>query len=112
MDFEDSAMCLAKFDSGTVAIINVGWFSQEYAMTVDLFGTVRNISVKNSPPSALVTGVQMLSTGHSKFHQPHLDELEYFLKCIINDLTPSPSAVDGLRDLEAIKRAYENMVFE
>jgi len=26
MDFEDSAMCLARFDSGSVAVINVGWF--------------------------------------------------------------------------------------
>ena len=111
MDFEDSAICLAKFDSGTVALIDIGWFSQQYALRLDFFGSVGNINVQHSPPSALVGGIQMLSTGRSEFYQPHVDELQYFLRCIINDLPPSPSGQDGIRDLEAISRAYKNQIF-
>lgn len=108
MDFEDSAMCLAKFESGTVALINVGWFSQQYALKLDFFGSVMNISVKNSPPNPLIGAVQMLATGKSKFYQTYLDELQHFLDCVINDLPPSSSGLDGLRDMEAIELAYKN----
>lgn len=110
MDFEDSAMCLAKFDSGTVAVINVGWYSQEYRLSIELLGTVSHERVLNSPPNPLVTAVQMLATGRSRFYQPHLDELQYFTNCLINDLTPSPSGQDGLNDIAAICKAYEHRV--
>ena len=110
LDIEDSAMCLAKFESGTVAAINVGWFSQEYALKIDLHGTVKNLSLQRMPSNPLVTAVQMFSTGSSKFHQPHVDELKYFLNCLNNDRNPSPSGLDGLRDLEAISLAYKNEI--
>ena len=57
MDFEDSAMCLAKFESGTVAVVNVGWFSQEYYLKIDFLGSVRHISAENLPSSRLSTAV-------------------------------------------------------
>lgn len=110
MDFEDSAMCLAKFDSGTVALINVGWFSQGYALKLDFFGSAKNVSAQHSPSNPLVTAVQMLATGTSKFYQAHLDELRYFVDCIINDLLPSSSGQDGLKDMEAISLAYKNQI--
>ena len=110
MDFEDSAMCLAKFDSGSVAVINVGWFSQEYILRVDLLGSVRNVSVAHMPPSTMSTAFQMLTKGISSFYQPHFDELQYFVDCLINDESPSPTRLDGLRDLEAICKAYKNKI--
>ena len=110
MDFEDSAMCLAKFESGTVAAINVGWFSQEYALRLDFLGSAKNAYVQHSPSNPLLTVIQMLSAGHSKFFQPHVDELNYFINCLLNDLDPSPSGQDGLKDLEAISLAYKNEI--
>ena len=111
MDFEDSAMCLAKFESGTVALINVGWFSQQYALKLDFFGSVGNISAKHSPPNPLLGAVQMLATGKSKFYQAHLDELRHFINCVSNDLPFLSSGLDGLRDMEAIELAYKNQIF-
>ena len=108
MDFEDSAMCLVKFDSGTVALVNVGWYSQEYTFKIDLFGSTQSVSVQNSPPRALSAVVQMLATGSSRFYQPHLDELQHFLYCVINDLPPASSGRDGVKDMEAIRLAYKN----
>jgi len=110
MDFEDSAMCLAKFSSGSVAVINVGWFSQQYVLRIDLLGSVRNVSVEHMPPSQVTTAFQMLTRGVTDFYQPHLDELQYFVNCINNDAAPSPSGEDGLRDLEAISKAYKNTI--
>jgi len=110
MDFDDSAMCLARFESGSLAVINVGWFSQEYLMRIDFLGSVRNVSVEHMPPSRISTLYQMLTKGMSSFTQPHFDELQYFVNCLLKDEAPSPSGVDGLRDLEAICKAYMNQI--
>jgi predicted dehydrogenase len=110
MDFEDSAMCLAKFESGTVGLINVGWFSQEYSLRLDFFGSAKNVNIKHSPSNQLAAAVQMLITGKSKFFQTYVDELRYFIDCIINDLSPASSGKDGLKDLEAISLAYKNQI--
>jgi predicted dehydrogenase len=111
MDFEDSATCLTKFDSGTVALINVGWFSQGYNLKLDFFGSVESESAQHSPPHIIVQAIQMLFTGKSQFNQPHFDELRHFLDVIINDLPPSSSGQDGLKDLEAISLAYKNQIY-
>jgi myo-inositol 2-dehydrogenase/D-chiro-inositol 1-dehydrogenase len=110
MDFEDSAMCLARFESGSVAVVNVGWFSQEYLLRLDLLGSVRNVSVSHTPASGASNIYQMLTKGITAFNQPHFDELQYFVDCIAKDKSPSPSGLDGLRDLEAILKAYNNQI--
>ena len=110
MNFEDSAMCLIKFESGTVAAVNVGWFSQETYLRIDLLGSVKHVSAENLLPGGLSNAIRMLATGSSKFRQPHLEELQHFVNCLINDLSPSPSGHDGLKDLEAINLAYKNEV--
>jgi len=52
----------------------------------------------------------MLTMGRSKFFEPHLTELQHFVNCITQDLAPSPTGRDGLRDLEAISSAYKNQI--
>ncbi|MCW4047996.1 MAG: Gfo/Idh/MocA family oxidoreductase [Candidatus Bathyarchaeota archaeon] len=111
MNFEDSALCLAKFNSGTVAIINVGWFSQEYLLRIDMLGSVKNISAQHSPSNPIESVVQMIANGYTKFYQAHFDEMRYFINCIINDFVPSSTGQDGLRDLEAITFAYKKNIF-
>jgi predicted dehydrogenase len=110
MDFEDSAMCLAKFSSGTVSAINVGWFSQEYLLRVDLLGSVRNVSASHMPPSQITSAYQMLTKGIQTFFEPHLWELQHFVNCCIEDTPPVSTGLDGLRDLEAISKAYKNTI--
>ncbi len=110
MDFEDSAMCLARFESGTLSAINVGWYSQEYILRVDLLGSVRNVSAEHMPPSTISQAYQMLTKGISSFNQPHFDELQYFVNCLLKDETPSSTGLDGLRDLEVISKAYKNRI--
>jgi len=110
MDFEDSATCLAKFQSGTRAVINVGWFSQGYHLKIDLYGSVKTISAQDTPSNPILTAAQMLITGTSKFYKPHFTELQYFADCLIQDLEPSPSGEDALKDLETITMAYKNQI--
>jgi predicted dehydrogenase len=110
MDFEDSAMCLARFESGTLAAINVGWYSQEYTLRVDLLGSVKNVSTEHMPPSSMSAAYQMFTKGISSFNQPHFDELQYFVNCLRKDEAPNSTGLDGLRDLEVISKAYKNRI--
>jgi len=52
----------------------------------------------------------MLTTGRSKFYELHRKELEYFVICLREDLPPSPSGEDRLKDLEAINQEYRNQI--
>lgn len=110
LDFEDRATCLVKFESGTFSIINVGWFSQTYKAEIELFGSVSHATAQHSPPHPIITGLQMLITGRAKFDEPYRKEAQCFIKCITEDLLPSTSGEDGLRDLEAISLAYKNQI--
>lgn len=111
LDFEDSAVCLAKFDSGTKAVITVGWFMQGYQLSVDCFGTVGKTSVEHVPGNRFVAASQMLTTGISDFHRQHLNELQYFVDCLQNDKAPSSTGEDGVKDMEVISQAYKNSIF-
>ncbi len=111
MDFEDSAMCLARFESGSLAVINVGWFSQDYLLKLDFLGSMKHVTVDHMPPKTLPRAYQMLTKGISTFTQPHYDELAYFVNCIEKDEKPLPSGLDGLRDLAAISKAYKNPIY-
>jgi predicted dehydrogenase len=111
LDLEDSAICLAEFDSGTLATLSVGWFSQDYRLSVELFGTVKHANSGSTPQSPLVPRiVNTLVQGTSKMHWPFLAELRYFVNCVAHDMDPSPSGENGLKDIEAISLAYQNEI--
>jgi predicted dehydrogenase len=112
LDLEDEATCVIKFASGTLSILNVGWFSQSYELKVDCFGTVAHAEAQNRAGNPFATLTQMLTMGTSSFHLPHLLELQYFVDCVDHDRTPSPSGLDGLKDLEAISLAYKNRIWQ
>ena len=108
MDFEDSATCMIKFENGTIAVMGVGWFSRDQTLKVDLFGTVKHITAEHHPPNFIVTAAQVLTLGTSRYYWSHLAELQHFVNCIVKDFSPSPSGEDGLRDLKALTKAYQN----
>jgi predicted dehydrogenase len=112
-DFEDHAICIAKFASGTVAIINVGWFSQKSVIGAELFGTVANASAYHHSSSNLgrvKTGIQLLLGRIPKFFMPYLNEVSHFVDCIQEDTSPSPSGEEAFKDLETISLAYKNQI--
>jgi len=110
MDFEDQATCIAKFASGQIAVINVGWFSREGLSKVELLGTVEHAFACHAPQHRIIAAIQLLTMKNSKNFLPHLRALEHFVNCVRYDLPPSPSGNDALKDLETISLAYENEI--
>jgi len=110
MDFEDYALCLLKFRQGPIATINVGWFSKESRISLDLYGTANNISVVHS--SGLIDVIvddirrKLGKIEHSR--ERYLRELQHFIDCILTESSPSPSGEEALSDLRVISMAYQN----
>jgi len=110
MPFEDSATCLAKFENNTKAIITVGWFSQDYQLNIQLYGTVKTIQTQHKPTNKLLAAIQMLTLGSTKFYNAHKAELQHFVDRLIKDKKPTPTGEDDLKDLEAIEKVYKNQI--
>ena len=108
LDVEDYAICIANFKNGTTAVINVGWFSQEAKIGIELYGTIGHSSFLQHSQSKIATAIKLILGGTPKFFVPYLRELSHFIDSIIFDLPPS--ADDALKDLEAIDSAYHNLI--
>ena len=110
LEFEDSAICTAKFSSGPTAIVNVGWFSSEGKIRVELLGTAKHISASHAASNKVVAGIQLLIGKTPKFDLPYLAELEHFVCCIKHGFHSNPDGDDALEDLKVISSAYKNEI--
>lgn len=111
MDFEDHAVGFLKFKDGPIATVNVGWFSKDSRVSVELYGTVKHTSIVRSSPSVLETVIDDVRRKLGKIEhsiERYYRELQYFVGCVSSDTPPSPSGEEGLSDLQIISKAYEN----
>lgn len=119
LPLEDEAILVLEFNTGTKAIIHVGWFSQSGRINITLRGTVRAISSSNYEDSpekshygqAFRNVIRKLRGRRvmplSEFSRSHLKALEHFINCISDGKEPSITGDDALEDLKIISRAYE-----
>lgn len=105
MDFEDYAICIMEFQNKTIATLNMGWFARSPQISVNLYGTVNNLSGVSQTRTLLSYVKKILKrTTSSEFRR----ELEHFVYCAKSDIDPSPSGAEGLEDLRIISAAYNN----
>jgi len=111
MDFEDHAVCFLRFKDGPIATVNVGWFSKDSRVSIELYGTVKHASIVRSSPSVLDTVIDDIRRKLGKIEhsiERYYRELQYFVDCVSSDTPPSPTGEEGLSDLRIISKAYEN----
>jgi predicted dehydrogenase len=111
-DFEDYATCIMDFECGASAIVNVGWFLQDTAVGVELFGTMSYARACFSPSSKIITAIKLILGQTPKFFIPYLKEIAHFVNHIKNndDGENRLSGEDALRDLEVITMGYKNQI--
>ncbi len=110
-DFEDYATCIVDFERGTSAVVNVGWFSQNTALGVELFGTMSYARAYRSPSGKVITAIKLILGKTPKFFIPYLKEISHFVNYINNDNEANRlSGEDALKDLEIIVKAYKNQI--
>ena len=111
MDFEDYAVCILRFNPGPIATINVGWFSRDPHINLELYGTVKNAVIVRSS-RGIVNVItddirrKMGKIEHSR--ERYYREVQHFIDCILKDSSPTPSGEEALADLKVISMAYQN----
>jgi myo-inositol 2-dehydrogenase / D-chiro-inositol 1-dehydrogenase len=108
LEQEDFAICSLKFTGGQVVTVNVGWYSGQTQMQVDVHGTGGHAAAVNVTPSRTKTIMQLLLRKTPPYYLPFLEELQHFVDSINKDQQPEPSGEDGLKDLQVIEAAYSN----
>jgi predicted dehydrogenase len=110
LEQEDHAVCTLKFNEGQIAIITVGWFSQQNQTKLEVYGTAGHAIASYNPPNKIKTAIQLMLKKTPSFHRPYLIEIQHFLDSIQKDQQPQPSGEDGFKDLEVIEKAYKNTI--
>jgi predicted dehydrogenase len=110
VEIEDYAACMAKFASGQISFINVGWYSLAHKVRVELLGTARYGIAESKSASRTLQAMQLVLGRPSQYYLPHYWELEHFAYCVANDVPPLPSGTDSLKDLGVISKAYFNQI--
>ena len=88
-----------------------GWFSQNAAVGVELFGTISHARAYHSPSSKVITAINLILGRTPKFFIPYLRELSHFIDRINDDGKENRlSGEDALKDLEVIIKAYKNQI--
>lgn len=108
MSAEDAATCIIKFKNGPLAVVNAGWFSMGHLTSITLSGTSRSISTIFPPKQSRLRFIwnDLKSIVGWRATNAASEELKYFADCINRDFEPSPSAKEGLLDLQIISMAY------
>jgi myo-inositol 2-dehydrogenase / D-chiro-inositol 1-dehydrogenase len=111
MSAEDAATCIIKFSNGPIAVVKAGWFSLDHSISVSLNGTSRSFSTVFPPKKDRLKFIWndfKNIIGQSHEINEISEEIKYFVDCINRDVEPSPSAKEGLFDLQIISNAYKH----
>jgi UDP-N-acetylglucosamine 3-dehydrogenase len=128
LPIEDGAIVVLKSsnsDSSTKGIINIGWYQQtvfpRYNFRVILHGSAGYISSEELVPHNLfkhaikiggknvlnrLVGRKIRPLYYTYHNECFYKELDHFFSCIRKDTNPSVSAVDGLKAVEIVNKAY------
>jgi len=110
LEQEDHAICTLKCKRGQIVIINVGWFSQQTQVKLEVYGTAGHEITGHSSSNKIKTAIQLMLRKTPSFYGPYFGEVHHFVDCVQNSCQPQPSGEDALKDLEVIEKAYANPI--
>jgi predicted dehydrogenase len=111
-EVEEQLAAVLKFPGGRLATFAVG-FSSEHVARYEVFGTGGSIKVDpafgydGAISYEVTTGGSTEKRSHSKRDQI-AGEVHYFADCVLNDLQPEPSGLEGLCDVRVIEALFRS----
>jgi len=126
LPMEDAAILLLRSkSSNTKGIINVGWYQQSIFPSFNFrfiaHGNAGFISTDQFTPKNMyvhaikegtknlfrkATGRKIRALSYTYYYEQYIKEMGLFFECINKDLEPPVTALDGLRTVEVISKAY------
>jgi len=125
---EDGAIVMLRSSSSSIrGIINVGWYQKaiypQFDFNLVLHGNSGYLSIDDYAPKNMywhavkegtknllrrLIGMKIRPLSYTYYYESFYEELSHFFDCIKQDSTPAVSAIDGLKTIELIDRAYRN----
>ena len=98
----DTALLLVRMANGVVATIDNSQAAYGYDQRVEVFGTEGSLSVGNETVSTVfqadASGFHLPPLEYfypQRYRRSYIDQLNYFVGCVTNSVSPSPSGADG-----------------
>lgn len=111
-EVEEQLAAVLRFPGGRLATFAVG-FSSEHVARYEVFGTRGSIKVDpafgydGAISYEVTTGGDTEKRSHTKRDQI-AGEVHYFADCVLNDLQPEPSGLEGLCDVRVIEALFRS----
>jgi glucose-fructose oxidoreductase len=111
-EVEEQLVAALRFPGGRLATFAVG-FSSEHVARYEVFGTGGSIRVDPafSYDGAIAYEVTEKGRTEKKTHGKRdqiAGEIQYFANCVLNDLQPEPSGLEGLCDVRVIEALFRS----
>jgi predicted dehydrogenase len=99
-----------------LGLIGLGYIGKIHLRHCQKLANTKLVATVDLSKKALKTakdmGVKKTYTDYKQLlKDPEINaELQHFVNCLIKDKQPTPTGEDGLKDLEAIEKAYKNQI--
>lgn len=112
-DVHEMMSCTLRFPKGELATFTVSFGAAE-SSAYDLIGTKGRIHIENgydyaNPMELHITRDEKTKKKRFKKKDQFASELVYFSNCILNNIKPEPSGLEGLADVRVIEALYRSL---
>ncbi|MEM1556892.1 MAG: Gfo/Idh/MocA family oxidoreductase [Candidatus Bathyarchaeia archaeon] len=106
--FEDYAQIMLVFPSGKTALIEANWLTPYKVRKLTITGSEAIINLDYITQEVKIETREQTLTPKHEWEEPLKIELRHFIDCILNDVEPSVSGIDGLKALKIAEAALKS----
>lgn len=103
--FEDYTQIILGFSRDKTAFVEANWLTPHKIRTLTVTGSSAIASVDYVTQEIIIANAEKTVKPRYKWEEPLMLELRHFTDCILKDVEPSVTGVDGLRALEVAEAA-------
>lgn len=106
--FEDYAQIMLSFLSGKTALIEANWLTPYKVRKLTITGSEAIINLDYITQEVSIETPKETLTPRHEWEEPLKIELKHFIECILNNMEPMVSGVDGVRALKIAEAALKS----
>lgn len=106
--FEDHAQIMLVFPSGKTALIEANWLTPYKVRKLVITGSEALVNLDYITQEVTIETPRQTLTPKHEWEEPLKIELKHFIDCILNEVEPSVSGIDGLRALKIAEAALKS----
>lgn len=106
--FEDYAQIMLAFPNNKTAFIEANWLTPYKVRKLTITGSNAIVSLDYITQEMKIESSEQTTIPRHKWEEPLKNELQHFVKCILNDEKPMVTGTDGVKALEIAEAALKS----